>query len=178
MVQFKNDVIDAESVYEITGNRIIGFWFKFETIIKGFRESSGFGPGEEYAINYDSIHTHLVKTKIHVGTLCLFQDNLLGVSNQTHCGDVEIRQNPVDSFQPIKEPLDRGKILVFREGDIIKPLCNGPGYLNDPALNIKEFFHVPLQARGDADKPDRLSCGRTVKEDDVIALLSHVAVDV
>jgi hypothetical protein len=66
-VLVKNNVIDVESVYEITGNRIISFWFRFETIIKGFRQGVGFGPGDDYAVNFEYLANEMIRIRKEKG---------------------------------------------------------------------------------------------------------------
>jgi len=63
----KNKVIDLDTVYEISGNRILSYWFKFENIIKGLRTFES-GPGSEYCLNFEYLADELIRIRMQKGT--------------------------------------------------------------------------------------------------------------
>ncbi len=58
-----NNVVDLETVYEISGRRIISYWMKFETVIKGLRSAVGFGPGSDYCDNLEFLANEMIKIR-------------------------------------------------------------------------------------------------------------------
>ena len=62
-VLVKNNVVDLETVYEISGRRIISYWMKFETVIKSLRSAVGFGPGPDYCDNLEFLANEMIKIR-------------------------------------------------------------------------------------------------------------------
>ena len=67
-VLVKNNVVDLDALYEIIGSRIIGYWFKFETVIKGLRQVVEFGPGSEYALNFEYLANEMINIRKQKGS--------------------------------------------------------------------------------------------------------------
>ena len=64
----KNNAVDLNTLYEIMGNRIIGFWFKFETVIKEYRQVIVFSPGSEYSLNFEYLANEMINIRKQKGS--------------------------------------------------------------------------------------------------------------
>jgi hypothetical protein len=61
----KENMIDIETVYNITHSRILFIWFKFETIIKGLREGPWGIP--DYLKNFEYLANEMIKIRTEKG---------------------------------------------------------------------------------------------------------------
>jgi hypothetical protein len=62
-VLVKNNVVDLETVYDITGRRIIMIWFQFESVIDGLRKGPDFGPGPDYCESFEYLAEEMIKIR-------------------------------------------------------------------------------------------------------------------
>ena len=70
----QNGMVDLDSVYSMMGRRVITFWVKFETIIKGQRHVLG-GLGPDYSKSFEYLANELIKIRKKKG-LPLYIENL------------------------------------------------------------------------------------------------------
>lgn len=58
----KDKMVDVNTVYRMFGLRILMVWYKFETLIKGFRElEGGVGAGSDYVENFEYLANEMIK---------------------------------------------------------------------------------------------------------------------
>lgn len=62
-VLVKKKVIDLDTVYDITGRRVIMYWLKFETVIKGLHSAIGFGPGPDYCESFEYLANEMIRIR-------------------------------------------------------------------------------------------------------------------
>jgi hypothetical protein len=66
-VLVKNKVVDLETLYDITGRRVIQYWFKFESVIDGLRKGPDFGPGPDYCESFEYLAEEMIKIRQRKG---------------------------------------------------------------------------------------------------------------
>ena len=64
----KKQVIDLDTVYDIFSNRIISLWLKYETVIKGWRKTVGYGPGAFYCESFEYLANEIIRIRKQRGT--------------------------------------------------------------------------------------------------------------
>jgi len=61
----KDNMVDVNTVYSLTGRRIIMVWFKFETIIEGLRIYADAGP--DYLENFEFLANEMIRIRTQKG---------------------------------------------------------------------------------------------------------------
>jgi len=61
----KENMLDLETVYNIAGRRILMLWFKFETIVKGFRDPKWGTP--DYGENFEFLAEEMIRIRKEKG---------------------------------------------------------------------------------------------------------------
>ena len=67
-VLVKKEVIDLDTVYDIMGRRIIQYWLKYETVVKGLRSAVGFGPGPDYCTFFEYLANEMIRIRKQRGS--------------------------------------------------------------------------------------------------------------
>ena len=84
----------------------------------------------------------------------------------------------VNAFEFVEEIADVGEIAVRGEIERRDAIGDGADGFQEIPLKGKDVLHVPIESGGHADEAERFGGGRGVEDDDVVALLAAVLVDV
>jgi hypothetical protein len=61
----KENMIDVNTVYNVDGRRILMMWFKFETVVKGFRDPKWGTP--DYGDNFEYLAQEMIRIRKEKG---------------------------------------------------------------------------------------------------------------